>query len=379
MGFVRAGLAGSVEGYRLQLMFSLLSKEIAGIFLPVVERVTAWLQRAVNWFQALSRQQQQTIMITTMLAAGVLGVTVAVGGLIIAGIGLITMVLNLTAAMAALDITLGGIPILIGVIVTGLAALGVGTAAAGTGLYVMGQKGNSIMEKLSNAATNVLNAIQPLIDITLSWLRITESLYNSWSKFTGAITGPFGRLLDRFTAGKSALEVWADILDRIANFVEDKIVPIFNAWSILIDSQLNKYLQAAGDLIERVTGKAGGLLAVLAKISPLLALAKLFYDNTRASEKKEGHDRPSPMDAGFESGEQAWKRVAVAVSKIGATKGPEEKTADNTEEAKRIAEEIEAKFDKFLARIDPIIAAIENANYTLPVSIVRMLVSLLRG
>jgi hypothetical protein len=350
MGFVRAGLDGSVQGYRLNLMFSMLSKEIAGVFLPVVERVTDWIQSAVGWFQRLTGQQQAMLRVTTLVAAGVLGVTVAVGGLIIAGIGLTSTILSMAAAMTALDITLAGIPILIGVVVTGLAAIGVGTTAAAGGLYVMGQRGASIMEKLQNAAQGLWDKMKPIIEIGMSWARIFGSIYDIANRLREAVVSPFTRLIDRLTAGQSLLNLWADILDRVANAIEDLIVP-FAAVAQFIENRVNNQLQAMNDLLDAAGVSAQKLLGWLAKVSPLAAAGKYFFENTRASDKNAGdHQKPAPADAGFESAESTWKRIAAAVSKIGAAAGgeaPDERAAKAAEDTNRIVGELEKKWDGF--------------------------------
>ncbi len=84
-GFVRSGLSGTTTGERLGLQFQLLSREIASLFLPIIERVVGALQSVTSWFRSLDGPQQAFIgKMLTMAAAG-LGVVMVlpkiIGGL----------------------------------------------------------------------------------------------------------------------------------------------------------------------------------------------------------------------------------------------------------------------------------------------------------
>jgi len=151
MGFVNAGLAGTVEGNRLQTSLSYLYREIAGVFLPVIQKVTGWIQQLTGWFRSLSGEQQNMIMKMSLLASGVLLIVSAGGAFIAISVGIVAAILNIAASMAALDITLGGIPLLVGALVT----LGIVGAGAGTALYV----GMAPAEKRIERIYNLLKGI----------------------------------------------------------------------------------------------------------------------------------------------------------------------------------------------------------------------------
>ncbi len=71
-GFVRQGLAGTVQGEQLSLAFERLSMQIAAVFLPIVEKVTGWIEKLVDWFRGLSGAQQDQIMRWVVTVATVL-------------------------------------------------------------------------------------------------------------------------------------------------------------------------------------------------------------------------------------------------------------------------------------------------------------------
>lgn len=75
LGFVTAGMAGTVEGNRMTLAWQMLSREIAGVFLPVIQKVMDSLFQTVRWFRNLGEGGQNAIMILGGLAVafGIVG------------------------------------------------------------------------------------------------------------------------------------------------------------------------------------------------------------------------------------------------------------------------------------------------------------------
>jgi len=100
-GFVRAGLAGTTAGEALHLRFQLLSREIAQLFLPAINKAIGAVGALVDWFRRLSGEQQVSIGRWTAAAAAALGVA-AVLPKVAAGVGLVA------AALRALAGSLGG-------------------------------------------------------------------------------------------------------------------------------------------------------------------------------------------------------------------------------------------------------------------------------
>lgn len=98
-GFVTAGMAGTLEGNRMTLAWQQLSREIAAVFLPVIQKVMDVLFSAVNWFRGLSEGAQN-------LALGVLGAAAAFGVLLKAAVAAMAhpLVAGFVAIAAAIAI-----------------------------------------------------------------------------------------------------------------------------------------------------------------------------------------------------------------------------------------------------------------------------------
>jgi hypothetical protein len=73
LGFVKAGLAGTTTGELLSFNINQLHRQIASLFLPVIEGLIKRLQQATDWFRSLSGEQQQSIARWAGLSVGMLG------------------------------------------------------------------------------------------------------------------------------------------------------------------------------------------------------------------------------------------------------------------------------------------------------------------
>lgn len=176
MGFVRAGLQGTVQGEMLQMRMQLLSREIAGIFLPVIDAVTSKIQSLVNWFRKLSGEKQNLILKFVMGAAAGLAVAMVlpkiVAGIQIVIVGIKMLMAAIAAMGAEAGIASGGITIIAGALVTAAAALGVFmfTTKAGAGglekLQVAGQQlVDGVMPKLMRAVDSIGVALEKLATV----------------------------------------------------------------------------------------------------------------------------------------------------------------------------------------------------------------------
>ena len=112
MGWVTAGMSGTVEAYQLQQSFSYLSREIAGVFAPTIRDVVDGIRSLTRWFRSMSGEQQATIR----------NVVLFTGGLLVA-VTTINMMRKAVLALSAAYALMG---------LTGIAA-GRGAAAASAG------------------------------------------------------------------------------------------------------------------------------------------------------------------------------------------------------------------------------------------------------
>jgi hypothetical protein len=79
-GFLRMGLRGTAEGARLELTMTRLAREIAGVALPAIEKMTEAVSGLVKWFESLSGAQQDTLMNIGLTAAALRMLGVTAGG-----------------------------------------------------------------------------------------------------------------------------------------------------------------------------------------------------------------------------------------------------------------------------------------------------------
>lgn len=114
MGFVRAGLAGTNEGDLLGKRMQLLSQQIAGIFLPVINDVSQKIQKLVDWFRSLSGAQQQAIAKWAMYGAAALGVLMILPKLIAAAqaANVAMAVITANPMIAGLALVAGGVALI---------------------------------------------------------------------------------------------------------------------------------------------------------------------------------------------------------------------------------------------------------------------------
>jgi hypothetical protein len=119
LGWVRAGMAGTVEQYRLEYGFQRLSRAIAGTFKPTIDSVTNGVHQLANWFQGLSGEQQDNLRKTVLWTAGILG-----------GVTALNLLMKMAIATEAALVSLG-------IVQARQAAAG----AAGNGLSLMGLMG----------------------------------------------------------------------------------------------------------------------------------------------------------------------------------------------------------------------------------------------
>lgn len=85
VGLARSGLQGTVEGYRLEYAWLRLSRAVAGIAVPAVEKLAEWVGKAAGWFERLSGRQQDTILKIGLFTAGTLAAVAALKSMIVVG------------------------------------------------------------------------------------------------------------------------------------------------------------------------------------------------------------------------------------------------------------------------------------------------------
>ncbi len=176
-GWVRAGLSGTTMGERLGLQFNLLSREIASLFIPVLNRVIEALQSVTSWFRQLSGPQQAFIGWTIAATVGLLGVATILPRLV-GGLSAMGGVLKVLAAN----------PIV--AIVGAIAALLVGT-----------ESGRSALGRLAAAFAPIFSALGKLLDAL-------KPVFDFLGKAIAAVADGIAFVVDKISGAVEAVTDW---------------------------------------------------------------------------------------------------------------------------------------------------------------------------
>lgn len=134
-GMAASGFRGTVEGNRMHLELQMISRELAGAFLPAIKAVTAGLQLFRKWLEKIGPQTQSLIALGGLAAGGLGAVGLArrgIGGLIGGGLA--------AAGAGAAGARRGLMPPL-AFVGAGAAAFGLGHEAVGIGAGIGAARG----------------------------------------------------------------------------------------------------------------------------------------------------------------------------------------------------------------------------------------------
>lgn len=178
-----AGFAGTVQGEQLRVQFFFLHREIASLFIPVIEKATNLLRDMVQRMRQLTGAEQETIS-RTLLA----GVTF---------LGIVNIVPRVTGALRTLSASLTGF------------ATGNPLLALAAGLIAVLSLTDRGRESLSNIGANLLEAFRPvadfLADVILPALEnLSEFLATAGGQVV-AVTGLFLLAVPRIIGGIVAI------------------------------------------------------------------------------------------------------------------------------------------------------------------------------
>jgi hypothetical protein len=139
VGLARSGFAGTVQGYRLEYAWLRLSRQLAAVAIPAIEKLAGWIGKAAGWFERLSGTQQDSVLKFGLLAAGALAfggalrTVVAVGGAVVGILRTIGATAGIAGAAAGVGVAgaaLATAPVAAGGVGAGSAV----AAGAGAGL-----------------------------------------------------------------------------------------------------------------------------------------------------------------------------------------------------------------------------------------------------
>ena len=120
-GFITAGIASSNTGEILANRLGFLSRTIAGLFQPEIQKVIQWIDRLNTWLQSLSNEQKENLVWWIKVTAGIVAFSFALPVAINLALQMVTAARALTSAF----LFLGGAQVIgaIGTLINAIRAL----------------------------------------------------------------------------------------------------------------------------------------------------------------------------------------------------------------------------------------------------------------
>jgi hypothetical protein len=287
-GFVRAGVAGTTMGELLSLRMEMLSRQIGSLFVPELQAASDAIGRAVDWFRALSGEQQRNI--ARWIEGGLAALaTATILPKVFAGITLVvTGLKSLTAAWLGVGAATGGLLPLLGAVLSGLAALTVGSEA--------GRKG---FMGLFDVVRPLLVAIGRIIGELADGLRPVMAELVALGKDFGS------SLVEGLTAAiplaAKLAQVLGEVLATLARFRE---FTLFN--------QLRGFFNFGIALMEESAKALRGEQVDAERLNILNFLKRREAAATPPKPGQPGRDDLIPSRSGFESIDATFKRIQLA-------------------------------------------------------------------
>jgi len=320
-GFVTAGLAGTGQAERLGQAMQELSREIAGIFLPVVEKVIEGIKKVTSWFEQLSGSQQDQILKWTA-AAGAALLMLAIFPKIVTGatavIGAIRAIAaSLTAAGAASGIATGGLTTILGIVASLVAAF--------IGFGAVSEEGfgslSKLIEPIQAALGRIAEAAAPLFTAFDKMGGLFTRLIDS---AVGPLTFVMNLLADVIIVFVDALIVLQAILSPLVDLFEQFIATAYS-----LASQIFNFLAPA----------IGVIVAPLKQAVDLLERLGLLSSQQKTT-KSEPHRKPDSTGRQFEDVQATFRRIQSAVLKSD-TKRMDERQLEALHEIHESIEDVE--------------------------------------
>lgn len=339
MGFIHAGLQSTAEGAVLATQFQYISREIASIFLPTIQRVIGALQTVFNWFRSLTGAQQDSIRRWVEAAA----VMVVVANLLprIAGLFVSTLIPAFTAFKTivvagsaqigtALAAATGGLLPLIGVLVTAFAGLLAGTRA-----------GRSVLENLADAFAplaravaslfgtlgNLLGpmlegfvmALTPIVSVFTTVVEMVNLVLSGVAALAGVFGNTFGKAIGLLLGMVAAFALITTVavpalisaLSSLAALFTAVLIPAFISFA----STVIAGLAAIGTALGVATGGLSILVGLL--VTAIAALGVYFVTSRQGDQEERQRREVSNKGGQFESAADLFKRMNQSAANMG--------------------------------------------------------------
>ena len=340
MAWVTAGVAASSAGQVLSFQMEALSRNVAGLFGPEIQKVTDLVQNLTTWIRGLSDEQRENIA-QWIMGAAVGGTVAAILPKIVAGVQAATIgVKALTVALASSG--WGAIVPIAGAAVTALAGLGAAADVAenGIGGFLSGMA--DAFAGVQEIFTSLLPAFQPILDLAAE---VWASLVPLFAGLAEMVAGFMVRTLPLveqvlrplmqvlFQLAEAAMP-FIDIMLDLAAELAEAVMPVLAEFL----GFFSEMLAFAGPLVQVIADLGKAIIRwVMEPIKQVLGLlSKLFRwlrEETRKlgeeiglsaerglkpAFRQEGEKKPggrgelAPRLGGFEQLGAAWDRIAQA-------------------------------------------------------------------
>lgn len=338
VGWVTAGLRGTQEGAYLAQIFARISREVAGIFMPAVQRLTDWMLKLLGKMEQLTGAQQDQIFGWVKMAAGVLGFGLVADKALKVTSAMAGAMQGLIALGIELNVVTGGLFIVIGGLVAGMAAWAVGTQAGREQMVRLGKAVLGLVDRLKELGLRLLARLGPTLSslfkkITDLVIWLAEAIANIPDATLDQIADTFKTIGEALKLAVDLTKGWLAVMGEV----------------LKVATRINDALpggKGKNKLLGLATGDVGTIWGIVKAglgrlgLGPRGAAGLAPEDEGIAGQVAAGglkaidpsqHRTPTPAGGGFEALQDTWKRFATAAQKAGA-KTDEKRTADGVEE-----------------------------------------------
>ena len=259
-----SGFGGSLE--KLKASIDVATASLGEALAPTISLVAEKIQAAVDWFNSLDAEQQQTIATVGLLVAA-LGPILTIGGTLISGIGSIISVIGTVAGFvtATLIPAIGGLLTAIAPLLVAAApfiAIGAAIVAAGVLIYKNWDKIKETAGKLWSAAKEKFGKIKDTI--TGAWDKVKTATTEKFESVKTTLSTTWSLIKTGASAALDNIKQAAsDKLEKMKGIYEEKGGGIAGAAAVVWDAMTTAH-QAAFDLMNNATGGKLGEMATKA-------------------------------------------------------------------------------------------------------------------
>lgn len=334
LGFVRAGVGASAVGEVLSFRMGELSRSIAGLFTPEIQRVIDLVQKATSWLRALSNEQRANIVHWVEAAAAALGMAIVMPR-VITGIQALV-----GALVSVLTVGTGGLLPLLGQMASLFVAVGVGGMVAEQQFAPFLELLSALSELLKElavafvpVAVSVAEILTPAVRGLTTWLKSLNV-----ETITTAI---------RMLAAVGAFAAVISIIPKVIAAIK-AVITVMKA--LTLAQIIQKAMSGPAGWAQLALGAAiaaGAIGAAVATFNSLDPDKMAKGAANKAALKGGAGNRGElmPKLGGFESLTAAYDRIAQASVKAGLGKGTPERQLDE-------AVKTNEKLDKLIGKTD---------------------------